>query len=377
MNRHRYVPALLNLSFILCECFGAFNLTTDFQKMCPSTQLCHSIKNQLLALAKNDSKSSCCSSCSCEPQCKISRDCCPDVAELEEEGEDTDNDVEYKCLPLGDILPSEFDLNRNSVVADHFLTIQSCPKHYRSNHIKNIHRDGCYSQSSSRVVDYIPVVSATTSRVYKNYHCALCHNVTDLVAWQLESNCLDLYLLERPPETMDKLIAVTQSCHLRLKPPVSQAFTMFTKLPTCRTDSYNDVISSCNQTGDWTTYDEYVYAKCISESFISYFFADSPSTMETKELIFKNPFCFLCNSKDNVLQSLTCTKAGKSKPDKQIPSFKATIPLEKLVYSAMMNEDNTIMDIDGKPGQTDESRQCGLGQYLDPYKVNYRHVRHS
>ena len=346
---------------------SAFNFATDFKNVCPYIKTCS--LNQTLYPA-NSKVSSGCSACSCEPLCRIKRDCCPDYEDLDGIDHVSDDKIDMQCLPLENMLSNSSYADRALALSKHYLTIHSCPKGQSS----NSHADGCHSEFSSKVVDYIPVVDWRTSLIYKNYHCAYCHNITDPIAWNIDTTCLELYLVDTVPETVEALRNLMNDCDIRLKAPLGT----HSELQLCRTDSYQNIIASCNQTGHWNYYDAYVFEKCNSEVYISLFYDSSPLAEGNPEsLIYKNPFCFLCNSNESMSNNLQCKQAEKVgslsdiKHVEQPVSFKTMLDVNNLVYSEIFHSENlrlAVPDLDGI--MPDGLQHCGHGQFFDLYTVN-------
>ena len=352
---------------ILVEGAVTFNLTRDFDVLCPHTQLCSLNKTA----DKNRNVPSCCSSCSCEPHCQLSRDCCPDALESAPLDDKEDEKSGLKCLPLENMLSAHIKPNKSLLLNPHYLTVQSCPKDY----FNDTYAYGCYALRSSRLVDHIPVVDWWTGKLYRNFHCAVCNNITDPVPWKLESTCVALYEMNNLPETVEELRTSIGSCNALFKPPDY----LQEELPKCRTDSYADVIKSCNQSGQWDALNDHLSEMCHSESYISYFIARQHSAEDTTHasdmVVFKNPACFLCNSNESTRENISCLRTEKQEnllddTSELTMPFRVTINVDNFVYIEMKKSEKLKIIQSSVDGELTKQRKfCGFGRYMDPYKV--------
>ena len=347
---------------------SAFNVTSDVSNLSPYTERCGSNETTEWEMGQF---SSCSSACSCKPRCRLARDCCPDVDESVVSAKTSEDDVNTKCLPLKHMLSRSSSSDRLVIFSAHYLTVDSCPEGY----LNTIHLNGCHNRFPSKVIDNVPVASWRTSTVYKNYHCAVCNNVLDPLPWLIYSTCLDLYLLNSVPETIANLNRITGSCETFLIPPTGVKLD----LQRCNTDSYEGIVSSCNQTGHWEFYDKYVWDKCNSDIHISLFEAD---TEAAESVIYKNVFCFLCNHNGSALSDVTCRKLqnfkniSNSQSEKSTASFSTILNTESLMYSEVQHFENLSVPVadSSRAAVADSSGAdtlpyCSIGEYYDLYKV--------
>ena len=338
------------------------DLTKDFDVVCPHTQLCS--RNTTAGSDKKGVVPSCCSSCSCEPRCQFSRDCCPDAPISTVQDEMQKQDSDFKCLPLEDMLSTYLKPNKLQMLKPHYLAIQSCPEdYYNATHV-----NGCLAEQFSRLVDYIPVVDWRSFKLYRNFHCAICNNITDPVAWQLESTCLALYKWNNLPAMVDELRSAIRSCDVLFKPPayLQQKFHL------CRTDSYADVIKSCNQSGQWDAYDDDLSQVCNMKSFVSYFIAQKQQPPQESDIVvYKNYACFLCNTNESMRENISCPAENQMDEKSELSTFMVTVNLDRFVYIEMKPDDLKTIQSSDNGKVTKPSQACGFGRYMDPYKVFY------
>lgn len=142
---------------------------------------------------------------------------------------------------------------------------------------------------SERYTDFdtkVPVTLARLSDTYINEYCALCFGLLPsyLVPWKPRIDCtsgmFEVYSLDKIIEDIHQ----SEYCSLSFERPVED--TPF--LPSC-----GFYISECNMTGNWKEYDPLIEDGC--EAFFSPF-----------QNIYKNVFCYLCNSGDSLSDIPTC-----------------------------------------------------------------------
>ena len=351
------------VTFLHFMAFGAetFGLTNDVNAVCSHTLLC-SRNNTVRSPDKHGDVPTCCSTCSCEPCYHLSRDCCPDAPVTSTQDDPQNGKYDLKCLPLEDMLSEHIQPKKRLVFKPHYLTIQSCPKDY----VDETYIDGCLNaEQFPQMADHVPVFNWKTFELYRNYHCAICNNVTDPIPWKLESTCLALYERNKPPETIVELRSVTESCDVLFKPPeyIKQEFKL------CRTDSYEYIIKSCNQSGHWDEYDNDLSETCNLESCVSYFVTrQQQPAQESNMIVYKNQACFLCNSNESTRENITCLAENKWDENTELLPFKVTINVDTFVYTEMKaGEKSSQLRDEKKLRKQDQS--CGVGRYMDPYKV--------
>ena len=123
-------------------------------------------------------------------------------------------------------------------------------------------------------VDVTPVTDLVSNIHYKNIHCARCNNKNDtqvLAKWILKIHN-DVFI--RFPEK-DLLAKIrSRKGNIFFIPPE------YVAVDGCLLPTYH--IASCNVSGLWSSYDEFVDRSC------NLFYDPFNST-------YKNPFCYLCN----------------------------------------------------------------------------------
>ena len=168
----------------------------------------------------------------------------------------------------------------------------------------------------------IPVSDTLSDRHFRNIFCAYCNGIEDdtrLLTWEFKV-------------ASDMFIAVpVKNILAKIKESKGNIFFVqpkHTNTMTCIFHSYT--VSSCNETGLWPEYDEYIAEAC--SSFVDPFNAT-----------YKNYFCYLCNIKERVPEeNWTCI--GDGSPIKDVsPRFFALLDI-----ATVKGEDKSeLLDCDG------------------------------
>ena len=214
----------------------------------------------------------CCGQCSCDIEnCDVSDSCCIEAWESIWSYKELKIRMtcEYPQLRRYDI-----ELSNTGVP---ILMFRECPKTSKNMEIVN----KCdQSDNYHDIETKIPVTDNATMYMYKNRFCAFCHNVTEssLHYWNAHLECLRERLIPRNITSIVTEVLRTKSCNLLYSRPAS----LGKKAPfyQCR-----EVISKCNVTGHWETYNPFIEAACLAYSTIYNF-------------KYRNVFCYLCNTKD-------------------------------------------------------------------------------
>lgn len=128
------------------------------------------------------------------------------------------------------------------------------------------------------IFSYVPVVDTNTLMSYQNRFCAQCHgvNMNDIVSWYVNISCLhDWY---NPQDLFENVrdIEKTKDCNMIYMLPNVTGLT----LPKCER-----IISTCNETGLWKSYDREIENGCLGYTTIY-------------DFKYKNVFCYMCNTND-------------------------------------------------------------------------------
>ena len=211
-----------------------------------------------------------CPVCRCDSLCRLSGNCCPDVA-------------------LNTCVQTSFDVDRQRNPKMLYMT-NDCPHDADEVLAKKCQE----ANSDSNILKRIPVTSTKTNMTYSNAHCAKCNRETAFIPWLIESNCtVDAWSFTNINDLWKKM---KPECNMNFIPPLE--ILQNHPLPKeCIWE--NNSIDRCNITGLMATFDEKLELACES-SF--------------QEMgLFKNVFCFLCNINENPFHPpiSTCNATGK------------------------------------------------------------------
>lgn len=117
-------------------------------------------------------KYSCCRPCECDKICFEKGSCCEDSNFTF-----TNRTILQKCLPS--TRPSQTRLDLDNAVS--YFARAICPETFKDQHIRN----KCEIDEPESLEDIAFVSSKDGRVVYKNKHCAVCHDEEDFVMWNL------------------------------------------------------------------------------------------------------------------------------------------------------------------------------------------------
>ena len=136
-----------------------------------------------------------------------------------------------------------------------------------------------------------PVSDLTDTTHFRNKYCAFCNGRYDINTnnkWKLQVHCDEIISLA-DDDILDTI--VSKKCNILYEPPTTA------KLDACRDwPIYN--ITSCNITGKWDSYDEYIERAC--NAFVDPF-----------NQTYQNYFCMLCNTPTKLQSQNHTTCRGK------------------------------------------------------------------
>ena len=200
-----------------------------------------------------------CERCYCEPDCVDNDKCCPEVLE------------DFWTVPVPETRQECVSLSyREFQSAKYQLMNAKCPVTYRRADIVR----KCEERNDALVVDYIiPVDDKTTDITYANKYCAECHTVPEenLNYWSAFIQCHNSTFMPRSYKTVLKEVITTDDCDI-----------VFRHIKYRHDKKCRKVISTCNETGLWETYDNFTDQACR--------LYQAPYLKK-----FRNPFCAICN----------------------------------------------------------------------------------
>ena len=212
-----------------------------------------------------------CDRCSCEPDCVMKDNCCPDV--VKDFWAIPTPELKYQCVPLTYRFHDNVPYN---------LMIDSCPK--ASTDVDNV--DKCENRQGRADLSYAMPVDDTTTRItYANKYCALCHSIplTNISIWTAHVKCTTRVFTPKTEKTILADINATNDCDLSFN-PIKNHYTKFCK----------NVISSCDKTREWDRFTEQA-CKLYSSPYLGKY---------------RNPFCARCNGYNVTRHKRSSTNCG-------------------------------------------------------------------
>ena len=202
----------------------------------------------------------------------------------------------------------------NSVVGPnhYFEMVDYCPEN-TSKELQN--KCSVHRKPSERML-IPPVSNRGIPLLFWNKYCAECHNVSDVDPLSLNFTCkvpTDFNYLSTYEQIIEK--AEDSRCNI--------SFEESNNLTTCNSE-VSQMISSCNVTGTWMTYDISIETACNS-AFVSVFMS-----------VFKNVFCYMCNAPNSLALSNslidTCPNYDLTLKNlcNQYPKVQATFPYKNI-----------------------------------------------
>ena len=322
-------------------------LATDLL-YCPKERLCQYNRSFIpFHHFKFFSLFSCCEPCSCDTNCHTLETCCPDViypdVAIQSDDQNSSTDNRLSC-----IAPNFLPFGKSEVHAYHQVVMVSrCegPMYITKN--RNA-KEQCEKENieiSDNALDYmVPVtVNGTT---YKNKFCAMCYenDLTSLVKWTAEVICSSGVKVSG--------ISISNLLENVLKERACNVLYSQKNIPNIKTptECNNGLIRKCNMTGIWRTYDAFIERACESYTHIY-------------RGIFRNIFCFICNSDDNEDMLMRCFSSDLVNPREAFATF-----TEIIQYNTPTNTDLDAYE---------EDTTCSSGHRYDMYQVRYDYNKRS
>lgn len=214
----------------------------------------------------------CCLECSCNvSSCVEEGTCCLDASGYLPSMEEISSTVSMTCR-----YPQLRSYQKNMSNAQNPVNMfRQCPKGYKESRIaKQCEHPDLFNDIFSQV----PVVDKTSMKSYQNKFCAECNaiSVHNIIYWNVNVSCLSDWFDPNDIFTNARGIEETKDCNLIYHFPdfLGQADHH------CR-----EVISTCNETGLWKTYDALIDHGCKAFTTIYNY-------------RYRNVFCYMCNTDD-------------------------------------------------------------------------------
>lgn len=310
-----------------------------FPNTCTLNSSARETKDTLSVEIINQDIMSCCQPCSCDMDKCVLRDTCCLTDTLVLPGPDkSDHRPKQTCEPL------TFQTNRTQGYKGVWM-FSACPNVANVSDIYFLKCEKSYSFNTTDI--YVPVFDGHF--VYKNRYCAMCSGVqeTDVRYFEIYINCntgviIPLFLNSTYSDFQDP------NCNIIYSVPVTINDTLWGTMSmkdhVCYTNT--DIISVCNATGNWLTFDPLIEAAC--DSYTTVF--ESYTSVK-----YKNVFCYLCNSNLSSKHDILCV------------SGRATVYNRDIVLPPPLTRLLNFFP-DGRQEDTDKS--CNPNQVLDKRTVS-------
>ena len=212
------------------------NIVENQLRYCPHTPLCNFKFDDIhLDLGFKSP----CEACLCK-NCNKTDSCCPDKIFIKKSHRETN--TECKTMSL-----------KNSGNA--YKVVTKCPSSLGS-----VLKEPCYSEENrDSFSDILSVTDITTNITYANKRCALCNKVKNdkIINWQPQLLCVQQETFPTMLKTEKDLIQfVINSRHCDI--------TYFMSNKSVEPTLCDEVISTCNVTGNWPVYDHVISTACSS-----------------------------------------------------------------------------------------------------------------
>ena len=271
-----------------------------------------------------------------EDDCAETNSCCPDKAT------DSGNQSKRVCkttMVKNRFKEREFHDGFIDGIKNYFI-IDHCPTAVEDLDIQ----ERCHGLKKSKLDDYMWVSDTSTGEIFQNYNCAKCHGVNDWRAWNIRTQCN--YLEDTSFVNMTATL-YSADCNIINEAPDDLASK------TNKDRCFTPYITVCNQTGLWTEYDEFIDAEC-QRNTVPYF-QNNFLVMD----IYKNIFCYACNTADFSSAGLICPTRDSDTSTK-FPGLSI----------------NALIDFTGRQEEAKENGQvhdevCAVDQVHDKYMVGY------
>ena len=198
----------------------------------------------------------------------------------------------------------------------------------------------CSGSNISEFQDLIWVTDTKSGHIYHNQYCAACNGVTEIVYWNLITDCEYMF---------DALsVLYNKNCAMIMKAPTEMNSTLG------KYECEIPEISRCNESGLWVSFNESINAACesISITFITQIVASGQV-----DTVYQNVYCYLCNQRSVEKPEYgTCQESNREIP------LTFTFPLDINKYLVDKNKEDSH-DI------------CRFDQIYDQYLVSLLAVK--
>ena len=294
-----------------------YNLS-DLMNYCPFADICFR-KGRAIP---HKSVTSCCSSCSCNPSCKLRNNCC------------------YSNLNMENAPPCYKPQTGKEAVTNEgiqYILVDKC--------LNSSFGTDCKSVSTEPWGSLYPVYDDVSDTFFYNQNCAECNGAEDYTHWDVTVQCRHDGSFLANDAIIGALLG--KKCAVGFMPPSVQELDKHI----CNTD----IIKQCNETGLWQNYDADLELAC-SRWYSPYL------DEKTKEL-FSNIFCFFCNGFEHTNQVVAvCSEKEPTRLPSFYPTLTTIIDYEKISHVIKKPKEAVSQLWDGN---------CRRHMVKHPLKVNY------
>ncbi|XP_045167744.2 uncharacterized protein LOC123531030 [Mercenaria mercenaria] len=268
-------------------------------ELCPGASVCHGnqTSHAMPGTILQQDATSCCTNCSCEPDCNEKGDCCfPRSFQAQPNNNQSDNVCLFPMLPQ----PQEKDRR----YYQSYKMISDVPLHGNKD-IPSISKAKCGDEKVAPWGTLLPVFSKETRKIYKNPACAAAANVTDGKLWDLSLSCKytsDVEAMTDVATYMSSLFltSLPQNCQLEFNYPGDNTDL---RSETC----FTDLISTCLETKF-----EIPRTLPLSRAEIRAACTSGLVSPYRKNDMYANVFCHICNGIVLGKTSTCLSKTGRS-----------------------------------------------------------------
>ncbi|KAL5009139.1 hypothetical protein ScPMuIL_014720 [Solemya velum] len=317
--------AIIFLQYPTCHCVSGTTFVEELSRNVTAFNhhVCSSPLSSGDTLGHHSMGITCCQPCETDLGCEIYGTCCPEMA------------VNVQVLPI----PTRYEKSclyahlrwkpgQNGVA---FYMINKCPAEYKIGQMM----ERCeieYGNLRPDITNILPVTSLRTNLTYRNAFCAICNNefVADFLYWETELICNNVNNIFSGSRDLLMDNIYSKDCNIKFHPSVMETAILCDP----------DIISECNKTGQWRTYDRFMDMAC--HTFQSVF---------NKK--YNNVYCYLCNEEGGL--PITCDPTS----EEEYPQI--------FTFSALLNfipDSNMLIGTD-TAGLDDEG--CGNTQTYELY----------
>ena len=264
---------------------GAHDTPFDIlYEACPYTDFCLSNARKIF---RHDTSTSmpCCPLCSCDDNCTITQDCCPDK-DINHHDHDPlfldsnfrfdNSSMSCKASMVKTVKPDEL-FDGYTLGIKRYKVIDRCPdtEDNRTIILK------CAGDQRTSIMEYVWVSDKTDGMIYQNRFCAQCNGVAHMTDWTIRALCSS-NIANTANLRLD--IIQTDYCELINEVPMEELKRV------ARHRCYKPVVQSCNQTGLMVSHDEHYRTACGTLMF--------PFVQPGVKYVYQNVFCYICNGND-------------------------------------------------------------------------------